>query len=69
MTFFAPRQVISTDFMPELEISGYWLVVHPDFIQGYPLAKTIKEYGYFSYALNEALHLSEKEESMDTARM
>jgi AraC family transcriptional activator of pobA len=69
MTFFAPGQVISTDLMPELEISGYWLVVHPDFIQGYPLAKTIKDYGYFSYSLNEALHLSEKEELMITGIM
>jgi AraC-like DNA-binding protein len=28
------------------------------------LAKTIKEYGFFSYAINEALHLSEYEESI-----
>lgn len=64
MTFFAPGQVVSTDIMPELELSGWWLVFHPDFIQRYSLAKTIREYGYFSYAVNEALHLSEKEEAM-----
>jgi AraC family transcriptional activator of pobA len=69
MTFFSPGQVISTDIMPELELSGYWLVVHQDFIQRYPLAKAIKEYGYFSYAVNEALHLSEKEEAMITGLM
>jgi AraC family transcriptional regulator, transcriptional activator of pobA len=28
------------------------------------LAQAIKEYGFFSYAVNEALHLSEKEEAM-----
>ncbi len=43
-------------------VKGFVLVVHPDFLQGYPLAAAIKEYGYFSYATNEALHLSEKEE-------
>lgn len=64
MTFFAPGQVISTDVTPELELTGWWLVFHPDFIQSYSLAKTIRDYGYFAYAVNEALHLSEKEEGM-----
>ena len=41
---------------------GYGLIFHPDFIKGYPLAKAIKNYGFFSYAVNEALFLSEKEE-------
>jgi AraC-like DNA-binding protein len=43
-------------------VKGFVLVVHPDFFHGYPLAKEIKSYGYFSYVSNEALHLSEKEE-------
>ncbi|RZK31269.1 MAG: AraC family transcriptional regulator, partial [Hymenobacter sp.] len=30
---------------------------------GYPLAKTIKQHGFFSYATNEALHLSDKEKA------
>lgn len=62
MTFFSPGQVITTDINPEMKISGWWLVVHPDFLRNYTLSKTIKDYGYFSYAVNEALHLSEKEE-------
>ncbi len=33
------------------------------------MSKTIKNYGYFSYAVNEALHLSEKEEAMITTTM
>ncbi len=45
-------------------LSGSWLVIHPDFIHHYPLAKSIKDHGYFSYAVNEALHLSEKEEGL-----
>jgi AraC family transcriptional regulator, transcriptional activator of pobA len=61
MIFIAPKQVLSTIDHQQTN-SGYGLVFHPDFIKGYPLAKAIKDYGYFSYAVNEALFLSEKEE-------
>ena len=64
LTFFSPGQVITTELSEDLKLSGYWLIIHPDFIQSYPLAKTIKNYGYFSYAVNEALFLSDKEETM-----
>ncbi|MBB2147465.1 hypothetical protein [Pedobacter gandavensis] len=42
----------------------HMLVVHVDFFASYPLARKIKEYGFFSYATNEALHLSEQEEDL-----
>lgn len=65
MTFIAPKQVMSLD-ESQMDIlspaSGYALLVHPDFLYKHPLASTIKTYGFFSYAINEALHLSEKEE-------
>jgi AraC-like DNA-binding protein len=38
------------------------LLIHPDFLWNTPLAKTIKQYEYFDYSVNEALFLSEKEE-------
>lgn len=41
--------------------SGYTLIVHPDFLLSYPLAKKIRQYGFFSYSANEALHLSARE--------
>lgn len=41
--------------------SYYTLLIHPDFLWNYPLAKKIKQYGFFSYSANEALHLSDKE--------
>lgn len=66
MTFFAPNQIVSTEIVSDLKLSGWWLVVHPDFLISYPLSKNIREYGYFSYAVNEALHLSEKEETAVT---
>lgn len=67
MTFIAPKQVQSLD-SPHEEIlgpesgTGFALLFHPDFLYKHPLAATIKNYQFFSYAVNEALHLSEKEE-------
>lgn len=51
--------VTNTD---EIALSGYLIYFHPDFLQGYPLMKTLREYGFFSYELHEALLLSAKEE-------
>ncbi|WP_317197464.1 helix-turn-helix domain-containing protein [Chitinophaga rhizophila] len=67
MTFFSPNQVVITEIRDDWDLSGLWLVIHPDFIHGNPLAREIRRYGYFSYAVNEALHLSEDEERMITA--
>ena len=69
MTFFSPGQVIATVVDNDTALSGWWLVVHPDFIRSHALGKTIKDYGYFSYATHEALHLSDKEEAMIAALM
>ncbi len=65
MTFVAPKQVLSLPDMPTDTLnpaSGFALLVHPDFLYNHPLAAKIKSYGFFSYTVNEALHLSEKEE-------
>jgi AraC family transcriptional regulator, transcriptional activator of pobA len=65
MTFVAPKQVLLLDKPPVYDTSesaGYALFFHPDFLYNHPLAAKIKTYGFFSYAVNEALHLSEKEE-------
>jgi AraC family transcriptional activator of pobA len=66
MTFFAPNQVVITEIRDDWELEGLWLVIHPDFIRGYSLGKEIHQFGYFSYATNEALHLSSEEEAMVT---
>jgi len=62
MYFIAPHQVLQFEDILLNGVKGFVLVVHPDFFQGYPLASTVKDYGFFSYATNEALHLFEKEE-------
>jgi AraC family transcriptional activator of pobA len=62
MFFVSPNQ-ITGGHAPLSDQSGYTLLFHPDFLLGYELAKKIKEYGFFSYSINEALHLSEKEKT------
>lgn len=67
MTFVAPKQVLSFDAPPRYESgasAGYALFFHPDFLYKHPLAAAIKTCNFFSYTLNEALHLSEKEENI-----
>lgn len=64
LLFAAPNQIIghpSDDATAVAECSLYTLLIHPDFLWNYPLAKKIKQFGFFSYSANEALHLSEKE--------
>ncbi|HTF20938.1 MAG TPA: helix-turn-helix transcriptional regulator [Chryseolinea sp.] len=63
LLFASPGQIIGTHENEE-DHPGYALLIHPDFLRGYPLASTIKKYGFFSYSVNEALHLSDKEEGI-----
>lgn len=62
LSFTAPNQVQYLDLQKMECGSGYLLVFHPDLLLQHELAKTIGTYGFFSYAVNEALHLSADEE-------
>lgn len=64
MTFSAPNQVISVDPGHERNRDGWSLMFHPDLIRNYALGKNIKNYGFFSYEANEALHLSDEEDKL-----
>jgi len=66
MFFMAPGQVFSIKRDPDsiAEHTGWILLIHPDFLWHTPLAKTIQNYEYFDYSVNEALFLSEKEENV-----
>lgn len=60
MLFLAPNQLVgSTDYNSRTYC--YILLIHPDFLLGHPLANKIRQYGYFAYSANEALHLSDTE--------
>lgn len=60
----APNQIITIENDANTEhadIIGWGLFFHPDLIRGTSLGNKIKEYTFFSYEVNEALHLSDKE--------
>lgn len=66
LLFAAPGQVIGPgrDGGEDVEAearSRYTLLIHPDFFLGHPLAKKIRQYGFFSYSVYETLHLSDEE--------
>lgn len=60
----APKQVISIEKIGDIKLTGKKLIFHPEFIQGYSLAKTIHNYGFFNYSTNKALFVSDKEEAI-----
>lgn len=65
MFFTSPNQVfrIEPDGKTEEKKSGWMLLIHPDFFWNTSLANTIKQYDFFDYSINEALFVSEKEET------
>ena len=62
MTLTKPDQVFSVTHTNDNPVTGFMLVFKPDLIRNYPLGKTIHNYGFFSYSIAEALHLSDKED-------
>ncbi len=61
LIFLAPGQVIGQNGLEYYKPQGTALVFHADLITGTSLGKNINDYRFFSYAVNEALHLSEQE--------
>ena len=64
LVFMAPGQVLTIKADESSNHSGWLLLVHPDFLWNTPLAKTMRQQPFFSYAVHEALHLSDKEERL-----
>lgn len=69
--FMSPGQLFGIDTPIDITEAhrpeGWMILIHPDFLWNTPLAKTIKQYEFFSYSVFEALYLSDKEENMLTA--
>jgi hypothetical protein len=66
LVFISPGQVYGIDSNGQIiKPWGRALVFHPDLIAGTHLGKQIKDYSFFSYEVNEALHLSKKGKSDD----
>lgn len=62
LIFISPGQVYGIDSNGEQrQAAGNAIIFHPDLIRGTSLGKNIKEYTFFSYEVNEALHLSARE--------
>lgn len=62
LVFIGPGQTWNVEYETSYyQPHGHVLIFHPDLIHGTALGKTISDYKFFSYQMNEALHLSEKE--------
>jgi AraC family transcriptional activator of pobA len=63
LAFVKPRQIIEISNI-ELTERAFILLIHEDFLLNHNLHSEIKKYSYFNYEVNEALHLSPKEEEL-----
>lgn len=62
MVFLAPGQTMKLyKWKIEDAIGGWSVVFHPDLIRRSELGKQIDEYNFFSYGVNESLHISDDE--------
>ena len=62
---FAPGQTAETNpTTDKVQVNAHRILFHPDILRGTSLGKNIKKYTFFSYEVNEALHLSEEERSI-----
>ena len=65
LVFIGPGQVLGVQpKVKTFEPRGWALLFDPELIRGIPLGRHIQDYSFFSYDVNEALHLSEKERQL-----
>jgi AraC family transcriptional activator of pobA len=65
LTFLAPGQVVQADARLDISgMTGWALVFHPDLLRKHLLGQKMSGYGFFSYQVHEALHVSAQEERL-----
>jgi AraC-like DNA-binding protein len=65
LIFVAPNQVYGfEDKSEKRQGKGKALLFHPDLVHGTALGRNLKDYSFFSYEVNEALHLSTRERAI-----
>ena len=65
LVFISPGQILEIIRNTNTTTRKGWaLLFHPDLILGTNLGKQIGDYTFFSYDINEALHISEREKKM-----
>ena len=65
MVCFKPGPVVAVEWDDSRPMpASRGLLFHPDLIYGTPLSKRIHDYTFFDYDQREALHLSEREQSI-----
>lgn len=58
----APGQIGGKEDNGEwINLTGWAVLFHPDILQGTALEKEIKDFSFFDYRINEALHMSDEE--------
>ena len=58
----APGQIGGKEDNGEtVTLTGWALLFHPDLLHGTPLEKKIRDYSFFDYRINEALHMTDEE--------
>ena len=65
LVFVAPGQILTVNkYLSGVHPKGKVLIFHPDFLKGTILSNILNDYSFFSYASNEALHMSKKEKNL-----
>jgi AraC-like DNA-binding protein len=65
MVFTAPKQALTFDSSIDYtNHTGWTILFHPDLIRKSILGTEITSFSFFDYAVNEALHISEKEQNI-----
>lgn len=66
----APGQIGGKEDNGErVTLTGWALLFHPDLLHGTPLEKNIKNYSFFDYRVNEALHMTNEEHDIFVSLM